>query len=385
MGATDNIRIADGISFQDVNLIHKVSAHIPATSFPKDLLVPPAYEIIADGCIGFCLFYPEAKRVSIKTMAQAESLIDLEKDGDFWKGQTGPLEGFVALEILVDGNRVLSERLPIGFYGNRPTNFIEIMGENSVIHPKTDVHGHVAMAYLNSQISGRMERIYVYLPAGYTTGTKHYPVLYLQHGFGENETVWVTEGKLNFIFDNLIAEGKAVPAIVVMCNGMLAFEQQDEIILGKLGVFEKLLIEEVIPYIDSHFRTIPDREHRVMAGLSMGSLQTTYITLKHQDIFSGAGLFSGFFQNFLTEERDHLSEKYLRTYQDNMHVFFRAMGDADEYLCHFLGDDDFLAQWKIPSQRKIYHGAHEWKVWQRCIHDFIQLIFKNSEKEELIT
>lgn len=147
MGATDNIRIADGISFQDVNLIHKVSAHIPATSFPKDLLVPPAYEIIADGCIGFCLFYPEAKRVSIKTMAQAESLIDLEKDGDFWKGQTGPLEGFVALEILVDGNRVLSERLPIGFYGNRPTNFIEIMGENSVIHPKTDVHGHVAMAY----------------------------------------------------------------------------------------------------------------------------------------------------------------------------------------------------------------------------------------------
>lgn len=380
METADNIRFADSVSFQDVNLLHKVSAHNPAISFSKELLVPPAYRVLSDGRIEFLLFYPNAKHVSVKWMAQTNAWLELEKDGDYWRGTTDPLEGFIALEILVDGNRVLNERLPIGFYGNRPTNFIEIMGENSVIHPETDVHGHVAMCYMNSRISGRMERIYVYLPAGYMAGTDRYPVLYLQHGFGENETVWTAEGKLNFIFDNLIAEGKAKPALVVMCNGMLTFEQQDKIVLGTLGTFEKLLVDEVIPYIDSHFRTIADREHRVMAGLSMGSLQTTYITLKHQDLFSGAGLFSGFFQNFLTNEQDHLVPELLSTYCTSMKPFFRAMGDSDEYLLHFLADDEMLDHWGISCKRKMYHGAHEWKVWQQCFYDFIQMIFTDCKE-----
>ena len=382
MQITENFLVADSISFQDVNLIHRIPAHAPATSFPKEILVPPAFEVLSDGRIKFRMFYPCAKQVSIKCTAEKEILLELEKEGDFWQGITEPLKGFIVLELMVDGNRVLNERLPIGFYSNRPANFVEITDPDSVICPRTENHGDVVMSYFNSRIRNRMERIYLYLPSGYMTGTSRYPVLYLQHGFGENETVWTTEGKLNFIFDNLIAEGKATPSIVVMCNGMLTFEQQEKILLGKLETFEKLLVEEVIPYVDCHFRTIPDREHRVMAGLSMGSLQTAYITLKHQELFSGAGLFSGFFQNFLTEEYDHLTEKYLRTYQDNMRVFFRAMGDVDEYLYHFLEDDDFLAQWEIPSQRRIYHGAHEWKVWQRCFHDFVQLIFKNGEKEE---
>lgn len=378
MKTADNIRIADSVSFQDVNLVHKVSAHDPATAFPRKLLVPPAYEVLPDGSVKFRLFYPNAKRVSVKWMAQTCAWLELEKEGDLWSGVTAPLEGFIALEIQVDGNRVLNERLPIGFYGNRPANFIEIMEETSVIRPRTEIHGHVAMCYMNSRISGRMERIYVYLPAGYMAGTTRYPTLYLQHGFGENETVWISEGKLNFIFDNLIAEGKATPAIVVMCNGMLTFEQKDEILLGKLGTFEKMLVGEVIPYVDSHFRTIDDREHRVMAGLSMGSLQTAYITLKHQELFSGAGLFSGFFQNFLTDEQDHLVPELLRAYRSNMQPFFRAMGDCDEYLPRFLADDEMLERWGISSERRIYHGAHEWKVWQRCFYDFIQLIFKEG-------
>ena len=211
MQITDNILIADSVSFQDVNLIHRISAHTPATFFSKEILVPPAYEVLEDGRVKFWLFYPCAKQVTIKCNAEDEFYLELEKQGDFWQGITKPLDGAIALELLVDGNRVINDRLPITFYGNRPANFVETLGADSVICPRTELHGHVAMSYFSSSISNRTERIYVYLPDGYMTDTQRYPVLYLQHGFGENETVWTTVGKLNFIFDNLIAEGKATP------------------------------------------------------------------------------------------------------------------------------------------------------------------------------
>ena len=89
-------------------------------------------------------------------------------------------------------------------------------------------------------------------------------------------------------------------------------------------------------------------------------------------------MFSGFFQNFLTDEQDHLAPELLRAYRSNMQPFFRAMGDCDEYLPRFLADDEMLERWGISSERRIYHGAHEWTVWQRCFYDFIQLIFKEG-------
>jgi len=342
--------------------------------FPKASLVPPAYTLRDDGSVEFCLYYPNAESVELRIMSSDQRLLSLSRESDFWTGVESGLEGFVAINVLVNGDIVLDGRLPIGFYGNRPTNFIELLCDDQIVLPRAAEHGSVAAVFLKSRVSGKLERILLYLPAGYMNGSNYYPVLYLQHGFGENETVWVSEGKMNFIFDNLVASGKASPAIVVMCNGMMTFEDEENVYVAEFKKFEQMLIEEIIPYVDSHYRTYADAEHRAMAGLSMGSIQTSYITMRHPELFRYAGVFSGFVRNFLTGENEHL--QHLDGYSDRLKVYFRGIGDQDEYLFRFQEDDVLLEEHGVSSIRKIYSGAHEWKVWQRCFYDFIQMIFK---------
>lgn len=365
----------DGVAFRDPIMMRREEGGRLGQPTPKELLIPPAYAVQPDGSVRFELYYPHAQSVRLRLMAERETDLELTREGDLWVGAASDLEGFVAIWIFVDGNRVLNERLPIGFYGCRATNFIELLTADPLILPRTQVHGTVTAAFLHSKATNRMERIEIYLPAGYHNGTERYPVLYLQHGHGENETVWVTEGKMNFIFDNLIAEGKAVPAIVVMCDGMMVFDKGDSVGLDRFTIFEDLLTREVIPYIDGNFRTIADPDHRAMAGLSMGSMQTSFITMRHPELFRYAGLFSGFVGNFITEDQDYIRD--LPAYRANLKVYFRAMGHADPFMNVFLADDKLLNENGVDCIRVIYHGAHEWKVWQRCFHDFVQLLFRD--------
>ena len=268
--------------------------------------------------------------------------------------------------------------MPIGFGGNKPINFIENPEQDTVIRPLNCQHGTVVMEYMFSEITDHMERIYLYLPPSYHENTdKRYPVLYLQHGHGENETTWVNQGKVNFIFDNLISQGKANEAIIVMCNGMLTFEKKNEIFLNITEAFEKMLTTEVIPYIEQKYRTYGDKKHRAMAGLSMGSMQTSVVTLKHQELFDYVGIFSGFVRDILTGYEQHIQPEYLKTYSKNIKYIFRAIGEEDIFMDAFLNDDKLLKEYEVEHQRNLYKGYHEWKVWQHCIHDFLCQIFKD--------
>ena len=365
---------ADGVSFCRNNLVFKETCPGLAPVYARKDLMPEPVTKLPDGTVRFCLYYPRAEQVRLRIFATDVWDLELTREGEFWVGVTKDLESFVVISVYVDGMRVLNEKMGIGFFENRPANFVDLLTEDSVILPGTAEHGTVASVFMESQATGKLERIEVYLPAGYMNGSERYPVLYLQHGSGENETVWVTQGKMNFICDNLMTEGKALPAIVVMCNGMVTEEDENDVTLHPFDRFEALLIREVIPYIDSHFRTLADADHRAMAGLSMGSMQTTYITLRNPDIFRYAGLFSGFVQNFLTGENEHLS--LLPGYNDRLRLYFRGMGEQDEYFYVFLEDDRTLAENGVACVRKTYSGAHEWKVWQRCLNDFLQLVFK---------
>lgn len=212
---------------------------------------------------------------------------------------------------------------------------------------------------------------------GYMAYDFFLPVLYLQHGHGENETTWVNQGKVNFIFDNLISQGKANEAIIVMCNGMLTFEKKNEIFLNITEAFEKMLTTEVIPYIEQKYRTYGDKKHRAMAGLSMGSMQTSVVTLKHQELFDYVGIFSGFVRDILTGYEQHIQPEYLKTYSKNIKYIFRAIGEEDIFMDAFLNDDKLLKEYEVEHQRNLYKGYHEWKVWQHCIHDFLCQIFKD--------
>ena len=126
------------------------------------------------------------------------------------------------------------------------------------------------------------------------------------------------------------------------------------------------------------FRSYGDKEHRAMAGLSMGSLQTSITAFEHSELFSYVGVFSGFVQDILTQNQSHLTEKNKESFRENNKLFFRGIGAEDRFIDFFKSDDEFLEKSKIKCERKIYKGDHEWKVWRRCLYDFAQLIFRED-------
>lgn len=368
------VELSDVVSFGDADIIYKKEPTRSTYDYPDELMVPPAYSVLDNGDVRFCLYYPEAESVSLELIATEHRTVALERHGDLWTADVPGLEGMVLADVYVDGNRVLNERMSVGYSACRPANYIEL-GTNEIIKPRTDRHGSVVAEYVESAVTRSVERIEVYLPYGYFDGgDQRYPVLYLQHGKGENETSWVNQGKMNFICDNLFAGGSAVPCIVVMCNGMTTIRDGSSQRIS-LRKFERLLTLDVIPYIDSRFRTLTDPDHRAMAGLSMGSVETSFVTMQHPELFRYAGLFSGYVRNTRTDENDHL--EHIDGWSDRLRLLFRAMGDKDTSFARFEEDDRILAEHGVKCVRKIYSGAHEWKVWQRCLEDFLPLIFKN--------
>ena len=379
MDKKDDYCYASALSFRKLDMIPRQLPPMPLAYMTDDIRVPQGYTIQPDGSVSFCLHYPNAKSVQLQIPGDEPQNLTLIQEEELWTGSCKPGTGLFAVIVIVDGSEVLSSALPIGYSSNRPINLIEVPEKDNVITPRNCPHGSVAMDFFESAVSGKLERIYVYLPPDYTTSNKRYPVLYLQHGHGENETTWVTQGRMNFIADNLIDEGKAVPSIVVMCNGMMTFDEEDGVRLGYTESFSRMLVEEVIPYIDRRYRTLSDAGHRAMAGLSMGSIQTSIITLNHPELFSYVGLFSGFVQDLLTGYTGHLTPEKLRNYKDRFKVYFRGIGDNDIFFRNFLNDDELLERQTISSDRRVYEGGHEWRVWQHCFHDFYQLIFTDND------
>lgn len=366
------VEFTDVVSFGDNDIIYRSAPAKSTYEYPDDLMIPPAYSVLENGDVRFCLYYPHAERVSMALIATEKKTVGLEKEGDLWIGTVSGLEGLVLTDVYVDGNRVLNERMSVCYSDCRPANYIEL-GTNDIIRPRTKNHGSIVTEFIESNVTDSIERIKVYLPYGYFDSDIRYPVLYLQHGKGENETSWVNQGKMNYICDNLFAEETAIPCIVVMCNGMTT-ERVGSSQIIRLRKFERLLTEDVIPYIDCRFRTLADPDHRAMAGLSMGSVDTSFVTMQHPELFRYAGLFSGYIRNTRTDENDHL--EYLDGYSDRLKLLFRAMGDKDESFARFEEDDELLEKHGVTSVRKIYSGAHEWKVWQRCLADFLPMMFR---------
>ena len=223
----------------------------------------------------------------------------------------------------------------------------------------------------------------VYTPAGYMKDdTQTYPVLYLQHGTGENEKCWVHQGRANFILDNLIAEGKMPPCVVVMNNGMVQREQEGLRVL-ETNAITRLLLEDCIPYIQSHYRVRTDKWSRAMAGLSMGSMQTSMVTLGHPDLFGYAGVFSGLCgraENRPVHAGPVLLERAGRQGEIPADSRCSSAAAATRTILPWTalkrtGNCSGRRAWPprtAPAHvEKIYHGEHEWNVWRMCLRDFL--------------
>ena len=208
-----------------------------------------------------------------------------------------------------------------------------------------------------------------------------YPVFYLQDGGGENETVWVHLGKINFIMDNLLAEGKAVPFIVVMNNAMMQVNTDGNPHLDT-SKYNDMIITDCIPFIESHYRAIPDKKARAIGGLSMGSLLSGEMIMKHYDVFGSAGLFTGWtYPTVMGGGRDQTEQlKPLddaETWNREVNPFFGAIGDHEVSLPLFEKEREFAKEKGINYIQKIYPGYHEYRVWRAAFHDYAQLVFRN--------
>jgi enterochelin esterase-like enzyme len=237
---------------------------------------------------------PDAEGVSV-SLGGGTPLTQAD-DGSWFGTTAAPLdEGFHYYHLTVDGG-TFNDPGALNFFGSiRWESGIEVPAHDREFYAVKDVpHGRVNQVLFPSKRTNTVRRAFVYTPPGYDTDlSREYPVLYLQHGWGEDETAWSNQGHANLIMDNLLAARATEPFLIVMTYGMT----NDTPIGGLAGFdiepFETVLVDELIPYIDSNFRTLADQPHRALAGLSMGGMETRWIGLENLDVFSHLGIFSG--------------------------------------------------------------------------------------------
>jgi enterochelin esterase-like enzyme len=309
---------------------------------------------------------------------------DMQKDSKgLWNVVlTNPKPGYQVYWIIVDGTEVEDPGSDI-FYSNGYRTVLEVPspGEDFYL-PKQVPHGDVREHWFYSKVTGSFRRMFVYTPPFYEKdNSTRYPVLYLQHGAGENEVEWTHSGKANFILDNLIAEGKALPMIIVMNNGFATRPGQDGQALtgnARWAAFEEMLINEVIPDIDAFYRTIPNRENRAMAGLSMGGMQTFTVGLNNLNTFSHLGIFSGVPTNFTDLLKDALQQG--SAFNQKLRLFWTGAGtDEASFINRQKELQELLTKSGIKAQYYISpNTGHEFQTWRRCLHEFAPLLFRQN-------
>jgi enterochelin esterase-like enzyme len=374
-------------------------------------------QVNSQNYVRFRIAAPNAQSVSVTLGLGGGGGTRLAKDTNgVWVGTTaGPMdEGFHYYHLSVDGG-VFNDPGTLNFYGStRWESGVEVPAHDADFYALKDVpHGGVQLILFPSKNTNGtpvIRRAFVYTPPGYeeNQGTR-YPVLYLQHGWGEDETAWWNQGHANLIMDNLIAENKARPFLIVMAYGLTnerGFGPRGGrgggrgpggpgrgpggtnqlaggpprggrgrgggfSALGNIPEFEHALVNDLIPYVDSHFRTLADQPHRAMAGLSMGGAETHQITLAHLEVFSHIGLFSG---GLITPEDVSTHADF----KDKVKVVFCSCGSRED-PASLTANHDALE--KIGVENAAYvsqNTAHEFLTWRRSLHEFAPLLFADQ-------
>ncbi len=351
---------------------------IPATN------IDPSYpRLLADGS---ALLRTKAFAKDWRVSLDRGCRFYLQSDGS-WMAHTRPLvPGFHYYWFEADG-QVLNDPASNTYFGcGRMSSAIDVPEDGTEwMDYRQDVpHGQVHIVSYYSTVRQAKADVWVYTPASYEQGKKRYPVLYLQHGGGEDETGWIRQGKTNLILDNLIAEGKAKEMIVVMANGTLNVPGM-KTGYSKEGMagFEQELIENVIPTIERQFRTLADRRHRAMSGLSMGGGQTFFVGLGHPELFSAVGIFStGLFGGIAGSGKSFDAEATLpgllsnaSQYNKDLQLLYISVGEDDFRITHTQKAVAGMKEAGLNITFETYPGDHEWQVWRKSLHSFVQKLF----------
>ena len=337
-------------------------------------------EVKENGDAVFYYYAPNAKSVQVAGIGgtMGTERYDLSPCGDgYWSATVSGIgPGFHYHDYYVDGNRACSDLAPYGYGCFRVMNYFEMPDIYSDFYLLQDVpHGTIRMDYYKSSVTGRMRNCYVYTPPGYEEHPeKRYPVWYLQHGGGEDETGWIWQGKIHYILDNMLALGQCEEMIVVMNCGYAFFpDGSGHHSRGQIG---DVLVKDCIPFIDKKYRTIADRRARAMSGLSMGGFQSQSTVFQYPEFFASVGLFSSNFivKNYEDDYTELLSDP--KAFNDLFDVCFVSWGDQEDMkasngpLLAKLRDEGFhITSYVTP-------GYHEWAVWRYSAREFAKMLFR---------
>jgi enterochelin esterase-like enzyme len=352
---------------------------------------------------------PAAQKVQVQVPG---ATLDMTRHDDgTWTATSEPLvPGFHYYWLIVDGVIVNDPGSKTYFGIDRESSGIEVPEAGVDFYLVKDVpHGDVREHWYFSKVTNGWRRCFVYAPPGYDTNPKaKYPVLYLQHGAGEDETGWIRQGHANFILDNLLAANKAKPMLIVMDRGYagrngaalkpmfgpdaapLGSPESLKNMQGMTEAFEDVVIQDLIPIVDATYRTVPDRDHRAIAGLSMGAMQSFHIAFRHLDTFSYIAGFSGSPTGFMFTgvpfDRKTFYDGIFAdpdAFNKKVHVLWLGVGTTEAERMR-KGVSSFHQTLDQAGIHHVYYEspgtAHEWQTWRRDLNDFLPRLFTEGGK-----
>jgi len=376
--------------------------NMPQQRIPR--IVSP--EIATDNSVTFSIYAPDASSVILNgSWMEMGDNKELKKDErGVWSVTVGPLEpSMYNYNLILNGVSIIDPANPITLRDvNRYSNMLIIPGKGSELFEVNNVpHGSVTRVWFDSPSLGLNRRMCVYTPPGYEDSKEEYPVLYLLHGGGGDEDAWITLGRANYILDNLIAQGKAKPMIVVMPNGNanqtaamtdMSFQaqssgtqrpmdtQNEQAVIDGTTSYPNSLVKDIIPYVEKHYRVTANNDNRAIAGLSMGCLQTQVTYITYPELFSYVGCFSlgiHFNNQFAIISNKILIPAYdkkLDSLKNNL--FYVGCGTQD--FC-YEGVQELRKKLDEHNFKYYYNetgGGHTWSNWRDYLADFVQRIFK---------
>jgi enterochelin esterase family protein len=340
--------------------------------------------IMPDNSIVFQVKAPEAQKLQIDLGKKYDMVKDIN---GVWTVRTEPIvAGFHYYFLIIDGVPV-ADPASQSFYGTgKMASAIDIPEKGADFYTVKDVpHGATSSKYYFSNVTNSWRRLFVYTPPSYEANPNvKYPGVYIQHGGGEDETGWTNQGKTDIIIDNLIADGKAIPMIVVIANGNVragggGYSSE------AMSAFKKEMIQNIVPFIDSNYRTLTDKNNRAICGLSMGGGQSFYTGLENPDIFGSVGIFSsGIFGGIRNpsgstfdaeKEIPGLLSKSVE-FNKKLDLFYISCGEQDMRIEHTKKAVETMKKNGLEVEFNSFPGDHEWQVWRKSLHDFASRVFK---------
>ena len=342
--------------------------------------------VLSDNSVMFRVNAPQARNVQIDLGGIKYDM--QQSDGGVWTVTTKPqVPGFHYYFLIIDGVSV-ADPASQTFYGcSRWSSAIEVKEQGMEDFEVQNVaHGEVRTVYYYSNVDEEWRPLMVYTPANYNAAKAELPVVYIQHGGGEDHRGWMEQGRTAQIMDNLIAAGKARPMVIVSSNSNVRSRN------GGFGggyswegmqAFRKELLENIIPFMEKNYKVRKDRKGRAMCGLSMGGGQSFYIGLRDPEVFANVGVFSTGMFGGIRGASDFDLEKEVpgiltdtHTFNKNFDVFFMTCGEQDPRIEYTRNIVKQMRDKSVGVRFNSYPGDHEWQVWRKSLHEFVQYLFK---------